>query len=237
MKSKRQTNIFHFKKFSVHHDRVGLKVGTDAVLLGAWVNVGGAKRILDVGTGSGVIALMLAQRSDVDAHIDAVEIEERDAQQARENVKSSPWPNKISVHHNAFQKFDLGYKFDLIVSNPPYFINSLLPSTNERAQARHTQSLSFEEMIDNTLRLLSDEGRLALILPYTEGNRLKSIADSKLYLIREAIFRSRKEKLPERLLLEFGLKEKELEQKDLILYETGEQKSQDYINLTKDFYL
>src|ERR1043165_4840062 len=97
MKTKRQSNIFHFKRFSVHHDRCTMKVGTDAVLLGAWANTAEAKRILDVGTGSGVIALMLAQRTDENTSIDAIEIEKNDAEQAKENVMNSPWPGKISI--------------------------------------------------------------------------------------------------------------------------------------------
>jgi tRNA1Val (adenine37-N6)-methyltransferase len=237
MKSKRQSNIFHFKKFSVHHDRSGLKVGTDAVLLGAWVNVSGAKRVLDIGTGSGVIALMLAQRASEETLIDAVEIEEADATQAEENVKQSPWPKKIIIHHNAIQDFNPPYKFDLIVSNPPYFSNSLLPPAAARAQARHTRSLGLDELMDHALRLLNPKGRFALILPLEEGKKFKSIATNKLHHIRETAFHSRKEKPQERWLFEFGVSASSLESDKLILYESGERKSKAYINLAKDFYL
>src|SRR5579859_709466 len=131
-----------------------MKVGTDAVLLGAWVSVAGAKRILDIGTGCGVIALMLAQRTNDDAIINAVEIEAADARQAKDNVLKSPWLKKVTVHQKAIQAFDIGERFDLIVSNPPYYVNSLLPPARARAQARHGKSLTAEELIDQSLRLL-----------------------------------------------------------------------------------
>jgi len=179
-----------------------MKVGTDAVLLGSWVNVEGAKRILDVGTGSGIIALMLAQRTDEDVKIDAIEIEKNDAAQASENILSSPWPDKISVRHTSVQEFHTDLRYDLIVSNPPYFINSLLPPSQERTTARHANDLSFDELISHSLRLLKPEGRLAVILPFAEGNIFKSLArQNQLHLIRETAFHSRKEKPQERWLL------------------------------------
>jgi len=136
---------FQFKKFVIHHDRCALRVGTDAVLLGSWVDVNKAKVILDVGTGSGVIALMLAQRTEDDVQIDAIEIEKEDVSQAKENVLPSPWPKKVSIFEKSFQEFVPPLKYDLIVSNPPYFINSLLPPTVHRARTRHTEHLTFEE--------------------------------------------------------------------------------------------
>src|SRR5690349_15209367 len=110
---------FHFKQFSVRHDNATMKVGTDGVLLGAWADPGEAKYILDIGTGSGIIALMLAQRTNEDVIIDAVEVEATDAAQAAENISNSPWPAKVLVHHTAIQNFNSERKYDLIVSNPP----------------------------------------------------------------------------------------------------------------------
>ncbi len=238
MKPKRQTKVFHFKKFSVHHDRCAMKVGTDAVLLGAWVNVNEARTILDVGTGSGVIALMIAQRTNSDARIDAVEIEKNDSEQARENVLNSPWPKKILVYQNSLQEFHPEHRYDLIVSNPPYFINSLLPPSQERTKARHNNDLTFEELITHSLRLLKSDGRLAVILPFAEGIIFKSIANEKqFHLIRETEFHSRKEKPQERSLFEFSCIHVKHQSSRLVLYDTISEQSEEYLRLTKDFYL
>lgn len=238
MKTKRQVTTFQFKKFSVHHDRCTMKVGTDAVLLGSWVNIADTKKILDVGTGSGVIALMLAQRTNEDVTIDAIETEKVDAEQARENVLQSPWPRKISVHQTSLQEFSPKQRYDLVVSNPPYFINSLLPPSPQRTKARHGSDLTFEALISHSLRLLKSDGRLAVILPFAEGNIFKSIAHEKqLHLIRETAFHSRKEKPPERWLFEFSCIDVKHQSSKLILYANIFEKSEEYINLTKDFYL
>src|SRR5258708_26636997 len=171
--------IFQFKRFSISDDHCAMKVGTDAVLLGAWVSIDGARRILDVGTGCGVIALMLAQRTNDDVAIDAVEIEVADAHQAGENISKSPWPEKVVVHQKAIQELDIGERFDLIVSNPPYFINSPLPPAPPRAQARHAKSLTSEDLIDQSLRLLRPSGTLAVVLPFAEGNKFRQQAEAK----------------------------------------------------------
>jgi len=215
-----------------------MKVGTDAVLLGSWVNISEAKRILDVGTGSGVIALMLAQRTTDTIQIDAIEIEENDAEQAKMNVLNSPWPSKIFVFNTSLQNFAPTLKYDLIVSNPPYFINSLLPPSSHRQRTRHTEQLTFEELITHSIRLLNPTGTLAIILPFQEGNSFKQLASKhELHLKRQLAFFSRKEKPQERWLFEFGLGSVETKEEKLILYDTGDIKSDNYINLTKDFYL
>jgi len=136
-----------------------MKVGTDAVLLGAWVNLANVKNILEVGTGSGIISLMLAQRTTPSVKIDAIEIEEEDAQQARENILRSPWPDKIAVHHRALQNFKSNATYDLIISNPPYFINSHLPPSAKRSVARHANTLTYPELISNVKKMLALRGR------------------------------------------------------------------------------
>ncbi len=229
---------FHFKFFSVDDDRCAMKVGTDAVLLGAWAEVTDAKTILDVGTGCGVIALMLAQRTNSEVHIDAIEIENEDAAQAGENAWRSPWPNKISVLQKSIQEFEPPHCYDLIVSNPPYFNNSHLPPSRVRAQARHIQNLSYEELILHAVRVLYPTGKLAVILPFQEGNHFKTLATTKgLFLHRQLAFFSRKEKPQERWLFEFGFAPHALQEENLVLYETGDIKSNAYLSLTNDFYL
>jgi tRNA1Val (adenine37-N6)-methyltransferase len=230
---------FHFKKFSIAQDACTHKVGTDGVLLGAWANVKDSKTILEIGTGSGVIALMLAQRTDLDTTIEAIEIEEADAKQASENVKQSPWAGKITIHHTAAQQFSSQKKYDLIVSNPPFFINSSLPPVEKRGQARHTHSLSFTELLEISKKFLAEHGRLAVILPTVEGQGFIELAKTiQLHCIRQGNFYTRKHKPVERLLLEFELNQPytEKEETDILLYD-GNEWSQGYQNLTREFYL
>lgn len=229
---------FRFKKFSVAHDRCAMKVGTDAVLLGAWVKVTDAQTILDVGTGSGVIALMLAQRTGETTLVDALEVEKEDAEQAKENFDTSPWASRLRVIQKTLQQFNPDSLYDLIVSNPPYFSNSLLPPSADRTRTRHTHHLTFEELIQHSIRLLKPNGRLAVVLPYQEGLNFKQIAhDLGLHLHRQLAFFSRKGKQQERWLFEFGFEKQLLHEETLTLYDDGDTKSEKYILLTADFYL
>ncbi len=215
-----------------------MKVGTDAVLLGAWVDVSKAQKILDVGTGCGIIALMLAQRTLADVMIEGIEIAEQDAEQAIENTHKSPWSKRIKVTHKSLQEFNTTTSFDLIVSNPPYFINSQLPPAHYRAKARHTQSLSYQELIDHSIRLLKKEGRLAVVLPYTEGKNFVNLASHRgLICIRQLAFYSRSEKPQERWLFEFSINPHPLTKETLILHGEGETWSDEYKMLTHDFYI
>ncbi len=228
-----------------------MKVGTDAVLLGAWVNIKGVKRILDVGTGCGIIALMLAQRTEEDVNIEGIEIEEQDAKQADENLLETRWCNRVLFHNYSLQNFRSEYKYDLIVSNPPYFNNSQLPPAKHRAKARHTDSLSYQELLHHSILFLKTKGRLAVILPFEEGKLFVSLAkEVGLHLNRQLSFYSRKEKPQERWLFEFSFHKKELvrentnqgdrkeiKQEVLVLHGEGESWSEDYKKLTREFYL
>ncbi|HMF70893.1 MAG TPA: methyltransferase [Flavitalea sp.] len=231
---------FQFKQFRVVQNHTTHKVGTDGVLIGAWVSIGkGDQWMLDIGTGTGLIALMLAQRSTAKTRIDAVEIEAVDAQQAQENVVQSQWPEKIRVHHTAVQQYFPERSYDLIVTNPPYFVNSLLPPEEKRSQARHTHQLSFEDLLNNTARLLTKRGRLALILPYAEGlNFIRLACGFQLFPLRRTIFRTRSHKPPERVLVELGYEEQPESATEIILYvNESERWSEEYQNLTQEFYI
>jgi tRNA1Val (adenine37-N6)-methyltransferase len=229
---------FRFKQFTIKQSRSTHKVGTDGVLLGAWSDIQGADRILDIGTGTGLIALMLAQRTPQTVLIDAVEIDKDDAQQARENVQNSPWPSKINVLHNPVQEFNPDYRYDLIVTNPPYFINSWLPPEKKRGQARHTQELSFEDLLLSVKRLLKKSGKLSIILPLQEGMQFIQQAHfHQLYCIRQLAFRSRSQKPVERLLLEFGENPQSIQKEELILHGDRDTWSEEYQDLTRNFYL
>jgi tRNA1Val (adenine37-N6)-methyltransferase len=229
---------FHFKQFSISHDRSTHKVGTDGVLLGAWVNVDGASRILDIGTGSGVVAIMLAQRTSPSAKIDAVEIQESDAKQAEANVKNSPWSEKVSVIHSAIQDFKPDHQYDLIVSNPPFFINSWLPPDQSRSKARHSHELSFPDLVANISQLLVPEGKFSVILPFTEGRQFIRLAEGLgFFLSRKMSFRSRQDKPIERLLIEFSRTAGDVKEEELVLYVKNEEWTEEYRALTRDFYL
>ncbi|HEY8935539.1 MAG TPA: methyltransferase [Cyclobacteriaceae bacterium] len=229
---------FRFKQFTIHHDRSTMKVGTDGVLLGAWANINAAQSILDIGTGSGLIALMLAQRSTSSVKIDAVELEAHASHEATENVKHSPWSEKITVHHTAIQQFESALKYDMIISNPPYFENSQKPPEAKRAITRHTDTLSFEDLLRETVRLLNKKGKLNVILPYKEGlNFIERASQYQLTCNRQWTFHTRKEKPIERLLLEFSYHSKPIETGDIVLYEEEENWSAEYKELTKEFYL
>lgn len=215
-----------------------MKVGTDAVLLGAWVNVKGAKRILDVGTGCGIIALMLAQRTEEDVTIEGIEIEAQSAIQAQENLEETLWCHRVLFHNCSLQHFRSSFKYDLIVSNPPYFNNSQLPPKTHRAKARHTLSLSYQELIYHSIRLLKKDGKLAVVLPYEEGNDFVNLASlSGLICIRQLAFYSRDGKPQERWLFEFSFNPFPLKKEKLILHGDGESWSSQYKQLTKEFYL
>jgi len=231
---------FHFKQFSVRHDRSGMKVGTDAVLLGAWVNVAKAKRILDLGTGTGVIALMLAQRTKPSVQIEAVEIDKYAFEDASENFSNSPWHGRLTAHYSPAQNFASPDKFDLIVSNPPYFQNSFKPPDTQRTAARHTESLSFLDLLQTAKRFISEKGALNVVLPYTEGIQFILLASQQgFHCSKQWSFRSREQKPVERLLLEFLKKKTDARTGELILYKASmsEVWSEDYCKLTKEFYL
>lgn len=160
--------MFHFKQFCIQQDQCAMKVGTDAVLLGAWVPCGqNIKRVLDIGTGSGCIALMLAQRTLPSVHIDALEIDIAAARQATQNVLQSPWSGRVTVIAQALQQYTPSFAqpYDLLVCNPPYFENSLKANEQKRTTARHTDSLPFSELCFYAANLLTFHGLFCLILP------------------------------------------------------------------------
>lgn len=234
----RNNNIFHFKKFSVQHDQSSMKVGTDGVLLGAWVNVLGKYTLLDIGTGSGVIALMLAQRTPDHVLIDAIDLSEKDFNQAKTNFQSSPWKDKLKSYHSSLQDYKPLRKYDCIVSNPPFFSNSLEPPDVRRKTVRHTNTLTFEELLFYSIRLMKPDGSLNLILPVTEGNRFIEMAMTQgLHCNRTAYFRTRPGKPIERLLMELSFVKTIPNLSEILLYKEGNTPSEEYRSLTEDFYL
>jgi tRNA1Val (adenine37-N6)-methyltransferase len=234
----KSTSHFHFKQFSIRHDLSAMKVGTDAVLIGSWPCVGNAQTILDIGTGSGVIALMMAQRSSKTTCIDAVEIDNLEAEHALENVLSSPWKDKVHIHNTSIQGFDPGYQYDIIISNHPYFIDSQKSPTESRTKARHTTTLDHKDLSSSARRLLNDLGRLYVILPASESNLfITATRYDGFFCSRKVSFKTRINKPVERVLMEFGLSPVQCDESELVLYQNGSAWSEEYRALTAPFYL
>jgi tRNA1Val (adenine37-N6)-methyltransferase len=233
-------DTFDFKKFSIKQDKCAMKVGTDAVLLGAWIISNGSRNILDIGTGTGVISLMLAQKSS--ANILAVEIDKQSTEQAMLNVSQSNYFSQIQVENVSIQ--DLAQKsekkFDLIVTNPPYFIDSYKSIESNRTIARHSDSLPFEELIDSVIKLLDVKGKFCLILPKNEAGIFRKMAEIKgLYLSKLLRIRTKPDKESEkRHLMQFEFKETEFSESTLVLEENESRNyTQAYKEFTKDYYL
>ena len=227
---------FRFKQFAVEQDGVAMKVGTDGVLLGAWAECDNVSRVLDIGTGTGLIALMVAQRS-VAERVVGIDIDGAAASCAATNFALSPWAERLEVYHTSAQEFD-GGTVDLILSNPPYFVDSLLCPDNQRSVARHTTELTFEELDSAVCRLLDRErGRFALILPKEQMERYLSI--TKLVVVRRCDVYPLPDRDVKRVMVELAFSASgEVEYQSLVI-ENGARGdyNEQYRELTKDFYL
>lgn len=230
--------MFRFKHFEIDDSHSAMKIGTDGVLLGAWARVDGCGSVLDVGTGTGLIALMVAQRS-AQAAITAIDIDAAAASEARHNADGSLWGDRIVTLHADIRSFSSSQRFDHIVSNPPYFIDSMLSPDAARSMARHTTTLSFEELVDAAERLLCDGGRLSVVLPVDGAARFRRVAFGRLWLSRQCDVYSREGELPRRVLMEFVRTTEPLMPRcnTLAIYEANGGYTEKYRRLTEDFYL
>jgi tRNA1Val (adenine37-N6)-methyltransferase len=231
-------NWFQFKQFRIEQQRSALKVGTDGVLLGAWCNVADAQSILDVGTGTGLIALMLAQRSD--AEIAAIEIDNASCLDAHDNFQNSPWSERIQLYPADFNTFQASHtiQYDLVVCNPPFFRQSLKSVDPSASAARHDVSLSFEQLISGVRKLLSDKGRLAVIVPYDVLDDFRETARlESFYLCRRTTVIPKTGKSPKRVLLEFSVMQAYPEVGELVILEDKNRYSEVFVALTREFYL
>ena len=230
-------NYFQFKQFTVYHDLCAMKVGTDGVLLGAWSDCEQAKNILDVGTGSGLIALMMSQRSQ--ANIDAIDLDENAYKQASINMRSSIFSDRINVILSGIETFETETLYDLIVCNPPFFAQSLKSQDDGRNMARHNDTLPFELLIKKSASLLCRKGILSVIIPSDSFNEFDTLAGSlNFYLKRKRNVVPKPAGEAKRVLLEYTLLYSEyIQEEDLIIELDRHVYSPSYINLTKDFYL
>lgn len=232
--------LFKFKHFQVNHSRSAMKVGTDAVLLGAWCHTDGVKRVLDVGTGCGVIALMVAQRN-VSARIDAIDIAPGAVEEASRNFQSSPWAGRLSVRLVDFRTLveqGDGGKFDLIVSNPPYFSNGKLPDGDDRIKARHSTDLTFYNLLSGAASLLEPEGRLSIVTPADcQGEINRCAAFAGLHLVRMLRVMPTVRADVKRLLWEFKLSPQPFQEQSLVIEKSPLDYTDEYRNLCREFYL
>ncbi len=232
-------NYFRFKQFTIFQNHAAMRVNTDGVLLGAWANVDNASRMLDIGTGTGVIALMLAQRTH-NVKIDAIEIDEHSANEARRNVALSSWSERIDVIHCSLQSFaqSVSSRYDLIVSNPPYFNQSLKSPLERKNLVRHTDLLPYHDLISGISVLLTENGRFCGVFPYTEGNVFIAQASTcGLFCTQRINVYSQPGKGVIRLLLQFERVKKTIAEHSLTIHNPDGSFSEHYRQLTADFYL
>ena len=229
--------MFRFKQFSVDQTNCAMKINTDGVLLGAITSAENPKTILDIGTGTGVIALMLAQRFP-DAQIDAVEIDLSSAETAEKNFKNSPFANRLQIYPTSIQNFWLQkqhHSYDLIVSNPPFYLDSLTSPKENKTLSKHTELNFFEDLLQQIPDFLSTAGTFTIILPVKTASIIKKIADEKLFLNQEVSVFSFGNDLPHRQILSFSLNQTKTEHTSFTIYKSEKVYSDEYQNLLKDF--
>ena len=231
---------FQFKQFSVAQDRCEMKVGTDAVLLGAWSALDHMPNtILDIGSGTGILALIMAQRSTAEL-IDALEIDADAYEQCVRNFETSDWGDRLFCYHASLKEFvdKIEDTYDLIISNPPFYKDNFKSKNEVRNKARFEDALPFKELLTSASKLLSVTGQLNVIIPFSEEINFISLAKNvNLYPIRILRVRGLEESPVKRSLISFTFQENKIEVSELTIEITRHHYTQEYINLTKDFYL
>jgi tRNA1Val (adenine37-N6)-methyltransferase len=233
-----RNNWFEFKQFRIEQQKAAMKVGTDGVILGAWISVDHTTRILDVGTGTGLIALMLAQRCN--AKIDAVEIDEQAFSEAGFNFDQSPWKERLKVFHSDFNIFsdESAYRYDLIVCNPPYFVDSLKTPDPQLAKARHNVSITFTQLIQGSIKILNGTGRLAVIIPLQSLEEFRETARMHgFYLHLQTNIFTKPWEPVSRILLEFSLFPGFPQINEMYLYNHDGKISDQFRELVGPYYL
>ncbi len=231
---------FQFKQFTIQQDKTAMKVGTDGVLLGAWANLDFyPSSILDIGAGTGLIALMMAQRSNAET-IDAIELNDAAYEQTVENFENSDWADRLFCYHASLQEFtdEIEDKYDFIISNPPFYTSTYKELSEERAMARHSESLTYSDLLESTSKLLSEKGNCAFIIPFEEAeNFIKIAEENKLYPNRITSVKGAINTAVKRSLLQFSFAKTETILRELTLELSRHNYTEEYKNLVQDFYL
>lgn len=234
-------NGFTFKQFFVAHDRCEMKVGTDSILLGAWADVSDITgKILDIGSGSGLLALMLAQRTTDSVQIDAVELDDNAALQATENFALSPWAGRVALHHCALQSFaaQTSSRYDLIITNPPYYQPGVECRNPSRGTARYTSELSHQTLLKHARALASNKGKMAVVLPCDiSADFMQLAAGEGWFLLRHTEVAEFANRAPHRALMLFGVEPASLQSDRLVIRDESKVYSDDFRELTNAFYL
>lgn len=229
---------FHFKPFSLYHHSSTMKVGTDAVLLGIWTDLTGIVTAVDVGAGSGVISLLLASRSPL--RVDAVELDKDSFEEASKNFAGSLFSNRLKVFHVDFNAFILiaGKKYDLVISNPPFFINNLQSRSLKKRMARHAETLTYGQLLEGSRDLLNPNGKLSVVLPYDESRFFVSLAlTAGFHIEKQMLIFPKYCKGPNRINLLMGLKPVTVQNWKFIIRNEDGKFTEQYLDFVKDYYL
>ena len=231
---------FKFKEFTINQDRCAMKIGTDSVLLGAWTSVENEPAsILDIGAGTGILSLMLAQRTNAQL-IEAIEIDEDAYEQCTENFETAPWNDRLFCYHASLSEYveEVDDTFDIIICNPPFYSNHYKTKDKARDLSRFQDAMPFEHLIYAVANLISENGIFAVVIPIEEEIKfIELVSKSNLYPNRILNVRGNPEANAKRSLIEFSFHKKKIETSELIIENGRHNYTEDYINLTKDFYL
>ena len=229
---------FRFKQFTIEQDKSEMKVGTDSILLGSWLDVKNKyNSILDVGTGNGILTLMMAQKT-INSRITSLEIDLAAYHQAEINIKASLWKERIQLILTDASKWTSNNKFDLVISNPPYFSSALLSKNKSRNIARHQLEFNLDDLVKIWSKYGSDDSDLACILPFNESKKMIKLVKSKKYSLKNYLeVSSMPNSTPKRVIMLFSKEKAQTMKSELCIYYDKDVYSKEYINLTKDFYL
>jgi len=232
-------HYFKFKQFDIYQDKCAMKVGTDGVLLGAWCRCGSAQNILDIGTGTGLIALMLAQCSKAQIH--AIDIDKNSVLQASNNFVRSNWSSRLSVECIDFRQCIVSNnnKYELIVSNPPFFVNSLKSPDERKNISKHADTIPLDLLFRGAVALMTKQSRFCIIIPIAQCNNALNISlNNELYCIRKLIVKPTNEKPAHRICLEFGYQPQVIDEQTIVIRNsTNGEYTEEYKKLTSEFYL